>query len=118
MKLYPTLRYDDPRAAHDWLQRALGFESVSVSEADGRIQHAEMRWGEDLIMFGAPNDAFPKSPAVVYVTCEDPDAAHARAAAAEGGSVGELVDRDYGSREFTVHDPEGHTWTFGTYEPR
>ncbi len=30
----------------------------------------------------------------------------------------ELVDQDYGNREFAVRDPEGHTWSFGTYEPR
>ena len=24
---------------------------------------------------------------------------------------------DYGSREFTVKDPEGHSWSVGTYNP-
>jgi len=31
------------------------------------IEHAEMRWGEDLIMFGATNETFPKLPVIVYV---------------------------------------------------
>ncbi|MBA2516054.1 MAG: VOC family protein [Solirubrobacterales bacterium] len=118
MKLYPTLRYEDPRAAHDWLHRALGFESVAVHEDGGIVQHAEMRWGEDLIMFGAPSEKFPISPATIYVTCEDPDAAYARAKEAGGDITMELVDQAYGSREFSVRDPEGHTWSFGTYEPR
>jgi len=119
MKLYPTLRYDDPRAAQAWLQQAIGFESVSVHEGkDGVIEHAEMRWGEDLIMFGATNETFPKLPVIVYVTCEDPDAAYAKAKAAGGEITMELVDQDYGNREFAVRDPEGHTWSFGTYEPR
>jgi uncharacterized glyoxalase superfamily protein PhnB len=26
-----------------------------------------------------------------------------------------LADTDYGSREFTVRDPEGNLWSFGTY---
>jgi len=61
MKLYPTLRYDDPRAAHDWLQRVIGFEPVAVHEGkDGAIEHAEMRWGEDLIMVGPSKGAFPR----------------------------------------------------------
>ena len=118
MKLYPTLRYDDPRAAHDWLQRALGFESVAVHEDGGTIQHAEMRWGEDMIMFGAPYEGSPKSPITVYVTCEDPDAAYAKAKEAGGEISMELFDADYGNREFAVRDPEGNTWSFGTYEPR
>ena len=119
MKLYPTLRYDDPRAAHDWLQRVIGFESVAVHEReDGTIEHAEMRWGEDLIVFGPSNAEFPRSPAMIYVTCEDPDAAYAKATAAGGEISMEFVDQDYGNREFAVRDPEGHTWSFGTYEPR
>jgi uncharacterized protein (TIGR02271 family) len=30
----------------------------------------------------------------------------------------ELVDRDYGSREFICRDPEGNIWAFGTYWPK
>jgi uncharacterized glyoxalase superfamily protein PhnB len=29
----------------------------------------------------------------------------------------ELADMDYGSREFSVRDPEGNLWSFGTYDP-
>lgn len=119
MKLYPTLRYEDPRAAHDWLERVIGFEPVAMHESDdGGVAHAEMRWGEDLIMFGSPNANFPVSPVTIYLTCDDPDAAHARAKA-EGAEVSmELYDADYGNREFALRDPEGNTWSFGTYEPR
>jgi uncharacterized glyoxalase superfamily protein PhnB len=28
-----------------------------------------------------------------------------------------LVDTDYGSRDFSVRDPEGNLWSFGTYRP-
>jgi uncharacterized glyoxalase superfamily protein PhnB len=27
----------------------------------------------------------------------------------------EPVDQDYGSRDFSVRDPEGNLWAFGTY---
>lgn len=30
----------------------------------------------------------------------------------------ELVNQHYGDRDFAVRDPEGHTWSLGTYEPR
>ncbi len=29
----------------------------------------------------------------------------------------ELEDMDYGSREYSVRDPEGNLWSFGTYDP-
>jgi len=40
--------------------------------------------------------------------------------AGEGGwgrFVREIQNMDYGSREFTVKDPEGHSWSVGTYDP-
>lgn len=119
MKIYPTLRYDDPRAAHDWLERVIGFESVAIHKGeDDEIEHVEMRWGEDLIMFGPATEAFPKAPATLYLTCEDPDGAHAKVKEAGGEITMELIDQDYGNREFAARDPEGNTWSFGTYEPR
>jgi uncharacterized glyoxalase superfamily protein PhnB len=55
----------------------------------------------------------------VHVVTADPDAVAARAAAA-GADVSGPADRDYGSREVSVRDPEGGRWSFGTYpgEPR
>ena len=53
MKLYPSLRYKDAKAAQQWLQEAFGFEPVVLYEDDnGGVAHAEMRWGSDMIMFG------------------------------------------------------------------
>ena len=51
----------------------------------------------------------------VYVVCTDPDALLARASAAGATLVRGLADEDYGSRGFTVRDPEGNLWSFGTY---
>jgi uncharacterized glyoxalase superfamily protein PhnB len=31
--------------------------------------------------------------------------------------VRELEDMDYGPREYSVRDPEGVLWSFGTYSP-
>jgi uncharacterized glyoxalase superfamily protein PhnB len=31
--------------------------------------------------------------------------------------VRELEEMDYGSREYSVRDPEGNLWSFGTYDP-
>ena len=51
----------------------------------------------------------------VYVVCDDPDALFERATAAGAEVVRGLKDEDYGSRGFTVRDPEGNLWSFGTY---
>lgn len=51
----------------------------------------------------------------VYVVCDDPDTLFKRAVAAGAEVVRDLADADYGSRGFTVRDPEGNLWSFGTY---
>jgi uncharacterized glyoxalase superfamily protein PhnB len=121
MKIYPSLRYRDPKAALEWLERAFGFEKVAAYEdGDGTIMHAEMRWGDGMIMFGAERDdayAGRIGHGWSYVTCDDPDALFERATQAGAEVLRPLTDQDYGSRDFTVRDPEGNVWSFGTYEP-
>ena len=41
----------------------------------------------------------------------------ARATAAGAEVVMPCVDQDYGGRGFTVRDPEGVLWSFGSYDP-
>lgn len=121
MKLYPSLRYKDAKAAHQWLQDAFGFEPVALYEDDsGDVAHAEMRWGSDLIMFGtAREDHYGDriGHGWIYATCDDPDALYARAKKAGAEVTMELTNQEYGSRDFGVRDLEGNQWNFGTYEP-
>ena len=81
-----------------------------------------MRWpGGGGIMLGtAGKDDSPfgrRTPGndSVYVVCDDPDDLFERAVAAGAEVVRGLADEDYGSRGFTVRDPEGNLWSFGTY---
>ena len=123
--VWPILTYRNARAAITFLRDAFGFEENAVYARDDDpsiIEHAEMRWplgggvmfgtaGKDDSPFGrraAGNDA-------VYVVCDDPDGTFARATNAGAQVVRELVDEGYGSRGFTVRDPEGNLWSFGTY---
>jgi uncharacterized glyoxalase superfamily protein PhnB len=121
MKLYPSLRYQDPVAALEWLERAFGFEKLAAHEDDqGRIVHAEMRWGDSIVMFGSHRDddfGDHTGQGWIYATCDDPDALFARATRAGADVVRPLTDQDYGSRDFSVRDPERNLWSFGTYEP-
>lgn len=52
-----------------------------------------------------------------YVVVDDPDGLFERARTAGAEIVQELIDTDYGSRDFSVRDPEGNLWSFGTYHP-
>lgn len=122
--IWPGLAYDDPLAARAWLTR-LGFEPGILVEGDGdrQVQHSEMRWpegGRVMIHSAAIHSAAPDFPSVagsgnVYVVVSDPDAVYAAARELGAPLVRDLKDEDYGSRGFTVADPEGNAWSFGTY---
>ncbi|MFO1067308.1 MAG: VOC family protein [Geminicoccaceae bacterium] len=126
-KIYPCLRYLDAPAAIAWLGRAFGFTELLVvkGEGDGSIAHAELAMGSCVVMLGsARDDAYGQSPRTlggvtqtVYMAVDDPDALHARAAAAGAEIIRPPADTDYGAREFSCRDPEGHVWSFGTWRP-
>ena len=128
--ILPVLRYNDAPAAIEWLVHVFGCERHAVyANPDGSIAHAELTLGGGMIMLGsAKNDAYGsrfKPPveagnvetASVYVVVPDADSVYARARAAGATIARELQEMDYGSREFTVRDPEGHSWSVGTYDP-
>jgi uncharacterized glyoxalase superfamily protein PhnB len=126
-RIFPTLRYQDAPAAIDWLVRAFGFEKQFVAPGpNGTIAHAQLKLGPDMIMLGSSRDDIlrMKSPRElggvtqsIYIYTADLDAHYERARAAGAEIVIELRDTDYGSREYSARDPEGHLWHFGTYLP-
>jgi uncharacterized glyoxalase superfamily protein PhnB len=122
-KIYPVLKYQDARVAFDFLEGALGCERLQVHEGEnGGIAHAELRFGDEVLMFGTTSEGDPQfNQAVgrtsVYVVVDDPDALFERVKGAGTEVVMEPTDQDYGSRDFIVRDPEGNLWSFGTYAP-
>ncbi|HZD26793.1 MAG TPA: glyoxalase, partial [Alphaproteobacteria bacterium] len=53
----PALRYRDPAAAIDWLCGAFGFERhLMVPDGDGGVAHAQLRFGNGMVMLGPIND--------------------------------------------------------------
>jgi len=128
--IMPALRYRDAPAAIDWLCHVFGCARHRVyANPDGTIAHAELSLGGGMIMLGSskddefgrgfksPNELGGIETRSAYIVASDADAVHARAVAAGGAIVRPLEDMPYGSREFTVKDPEGHSWTVGTYDP-
>ena len=120
MDVSVSLVYRDPKGAIDFLERAFGFERGTVVEDGGRIAHAEMWHGDSCVMLGGERDddlGQPPGSGWAYVVVEEADAHHASAKDAGAEIVMELVDTDYGSRDYAARDPEGNVWNFGTYRP-
>jgi uncharacterized glyoxalase superfamily protein PhnB len=53
----------------------------------------------------------------IYIVVENVDVHYTRAKAANAAIVIDIKTQDYGGRDYTARDPEGHVWTFGTYNP-
>ena len=125
--IYPVIRYRDPDAAIEWLGKAFGVSERVVHRDDsGAVMHAELEFGDQLIMVGQADSSGwmggdepqPLASTVsLYVVIEDADALHARAVEAGAAIVRGLSDQSYGSRDFSARDLEGNLWSFGTYRP-
>jgi len=122
--IWPCLNYRDAHAAIGFLTDAFGFVTTEVVEGgpDRPVAHAELRWPEGGgVMLGSASgdgnefERLPTGTSSVYVVTDEPDALYARATHAGATVVQGLNDTDYGSRGFTVSDPEGNLWSFGTY---
>ena len=126
----PAMRYRDANGAIEWLCKAFGFEKhLVVPGENGTVAHAQLSFGNGMIMLGsARDDEFghwvkpPRETGGIgtqsaYVIVEDADAHYARAKAACAEIVMDVEDQDYGGRLYSCLDPEGHLWSFGTYDP-
>jgi uncharacterized glyoxalase superfamily protein PhnB len=121
---YPNLMYADAEAAIEWLERTLGFERREVHhDDDGNVIHAEVALDSTVLMLstaGIGRKPFRSTAAggsLVYVAVDEVDSLYEKVRDAGADIALELTDTDYGSRDFTVRDPEGTLWAFGTYRP-
>jgi uncharacterized glyoxalase superfamily protein PhnB len=128
----PCLRYRDAPAAIDWLCRTFGFEKhLVVPNADGSIAHAQLSFGNGMLMLGSvrkeetefgrlmkqPDEVGGASTQSIYVVLNDADAVYAQAKAGGAKIAVDIRSEDYGGRGFSCYDLEGHLWSFGSYDP-
>lgn len=128
--LIPCLCYRDLPAALEWLCAVFDFERRHVVEDEqAGILHAQLGFGSSLLMLGPVDDAREDrllsqpdevggvATQGIYVIVTSADTLYTKAKAAGAQIVRELKDEDYGGRGFSCRDPEGHLWSFGTYDP-
>lgn len=126
---YPAMRFSDADGAVQWLRDAFGFEEhACYRDENGTVVHAELRFDGAIFFVGQERDNdYPVKPpgegrpptGSVYVTVPAVwiEAHYARAQRAGARIFRELQSTEYGSREYSAYDCEGHPWTFGTYRP-
>jgi uncharacterized glyoxalase superfamily protein PhnB len=128
--IIPAMRYRNAPAAIEWLCQAFGFEKhLVVPEENGVIAHAQLTWGNGMMMLGSvrdneygkrikqPDELGGIETQASYVVVEDADGHYARAVTAGAEIVTEVADASYGGRGYSCRDLEGHLWSFGSYDP-
>ncbi len=125
----PVVFYRDPLAALKWLEQAFGFEtSLLVTDAEGKVGHAEMSFQGGQIGVGAEwgaaeliGPAKMRSPAsldgqgtqFIRVSMEKGLDEHCARADAAGARITQRpADQFYGARVYRALDLEGHVWNF------
>jgi uncharacterized glyoxalase superfamily protein PhnB len=122
-RIIPMLAYDDAPAAMEFLRDAFGFEEkYRMSMPDGRIGHAEMELGGNIVMLATAWKAgglsspmnLPAMPCQLYCQVDDVDAHFQHALGAGAVVVTEPEDQPYGARVYRAIDVEGHRWLFAS----
>jgi uncharacterized glyoxalase superfamily protein PhnB len=114
----PALHYSDADAALAWLTVMLGLtESWVHRSEEGRVDHAELRWGRGLVSINYRRGHYDRyGPTNVLLLADEPahvDAAYQRAAAA-GADIVRTPHEDPTGYGFTARDPEGNLWQIST----
>jgi PhnB protein len=97
-------------------------ETIRYTGDDGRVGHAEMRFGNAMVMM---SDPYPEldvrsplelggTPFTLHLTVPDVDAVREKAAAAGATIEREPEEQAYGARSMTLRDPFGHRWMVQT----
>ena len=125
MAITPYLYYDDVGGALKFLARAFGFRERArmvgddgLLRPDGKINHATMQLGADLVMMGCPGSGYRNPKSVghatqsLYIDVKGVDRHFERARKAGAVILEEPKDTEYGHRRYGAEDPEGHRWYF------
>lgn len=118
----PMLAVRDAAGALAFYQQAFGATEITrLTDADGRIAHAEIKIGDAQIMVADPApgenvtpDALGGTPVIIHLFVPDVDALFARAIAAGAVLLRPLADQFTGNRSGKLRDPFGHVWLIQT----
>src|SRR5262245_26427663 len=127
----PTITYRNTTAMVEWLCDTFGFRTqLIVKGENGEVKHAELTFGESMIMVGAvqhspfeklvvhPDQIGGVETQTCYLIVADVEAHYAKVKAKNAEIIFGIRVENSGGHGYACRDPEGHLWMFGTYDPR
>ena len=116
--VWPAFRAADAPALIRWLVDVLGFEETLVVRDGDLVAHAELAWppGGGVMLGSVRDDGdWHAQTAGAYLVTDDVEAVWARVQAAGADVLRPLQSPEHGGLEFSVRDPEGNSWSVGSY---
>jgi uncharacterized glyoxalase superfamily protein PhnB len=127
----PTITYRNTTAMVEWLCDTFGFRRQFIVKGEnGEVKHAELTFGESMIMVEAvqhspfeklvvhPDQIGGVETQTCYLTVADVEAYCAKVKAKNAEIIFGVKVENGGGQGYACRDPEGHLWMFGTYDPR
>ncbi len=120
---FPYLRVRNASAAIEFYRLAFGAgEQFRLSEPNGRVGHAELKFGSCTVMV---SDEYPEygiygpesgksTGSAIHLHVDDVDVVTNQAVAAGATLTMQPADQFYGERSSKVIDPFGHEWHLGS----
>lgn len=123
-EVYPYLRTRNANAAIEFYTQVFGaLEDFRLTEPNGRVGHAELKFGLATVMVSdeypeygihGPTESVPTGSSI-HLHVDDVDAMTEKAVAAGAKLIMEPKDQFYGERSSKVLDPFGHEWLLGSH---
>jgi len=133
VRIIPSITYQDAKKAIKWLCEAFDFQEDAVYETqDGKVAHAQLTYRGNMIMLGSSDsgsefsklvklpleiEGFVTQSAYIIIDEEDIEIHYEKAKSHGAEILIELKSEDYGGKNYTCKDLEGHIWNFGSYDP-
>ncbi len=118
LAVYLRLIVDDAAAAIGFYEKAFdAVELVRFADPSGKIVHAEVQIGDDVVSLSESDGETNRSPSqlggspvIAMLTTPDVDEVAQRMMDHGGTAIFPIDDREYGQRDGRYADPEGHVW--------
>lgn len=115
--LVPNIIVKNVDAAVSFYRRTFGAEEIlRLSMPAGKVVHCELKLGDSRLNLGESMEGWPEHTLLVQIFVADSDAVFAQAVNAGAEVLSPMTDMFFGSREGSVLDPFGSTWTISTHK--
>lgn len=112
----PYLIVEAPDKLIDFIEKAFNGQVLfKMQDEAGRINHAEMKIGDSILMLAGASDEWKPTKTLLHLYVEDIDATYEKALETGAVSVKEPKNEFYGDRIASVKDPFGNFWGIATH---